>query len=188
MMTTATVVRAAIDLMQVPSRVRFVRTAPLPADVRTVLQIAAGDEATEIAAAAAVDRPRQLVREAAAFYIEQILLSPDADSYRVLGAEQTAPEPELRRNMALLLRWLHPDMHGDRSIFARRVTAAWENLKTPERRALYDRQQALRPRKKRTSKRHDGAGVTGRRRKAGGWRQALRLFFLGFRLSARRRG
>ena len=51
-----------------------------------------------------------MVREASAFFIEQILLGPDADSYRVLGADRNAAAAELRRNMALLLRWLHPDM------------------------------------------------------------------------------
>jgi curved DNA-binding protein CbpA len=92
------------------------------------------------------------VSAAAAFFIEQILLFPGADSYRVLGARQAATAGELRRNMALLLRWLHPDLDpkGERSIFAGRVTKAWEDLKTPERRAVYDREQrALRKRKSR---------------------------------------
>jgi hypothetical protein len=46
--------------------------------------------------------------------------------------------------MALLLRWLHPDLdrHGERKVFATRVTRAWNDLKTPDRRAAYD--QALR--------------------------------------------
>jgi hypothetical protein len=41
------------------------------------------------------------------------------------------------------LRWLHPDLdaNGARSIFAHRVTEAWNNLKTPERRAAYDAQR-----------------------------------------------
>ena len=82
------------------------------------------------------------VRDAAGFFIEQVMLFPEADSYRVLGASPTAANFELRRNMALLLRWLHPDIDqkGERSIFAARVTKAWSDLKTPERRAAYDRQ------------------------------------------------
>ena len=46
--------------------------------------------------------------------------------------------------MALLLRWLHPDLdrHGERSVFAARVTRAWNDLKTQERRAAYDRVEA----------------------------------------------
>ena len=41
--------------------------------------------------------------------------------------------------MALLLRWLHPDIgeNSVRSVYAGRVTAAWERLKTAERRQAY---------------------------------------------------
>ena len=139
-MAGAPAVRVAIDLVQVPSRVRHYRDRPLPGGVETILRIAAGIEGAEAEAAAAVGRPPELVRRAAAFFIEQILLSSDADSYRVLGADDTATAAQLRHNMALLLRWLHPDVDrlGVRSLFAGRVTEAWETLKTPERRAAYD--------------------------------------------------
>src|SRR5262249_22574886 len=84
--------------------------------------------------------PAEVVRQAAGFFIEQILFAPDADSYRVLGASPQASSAELRRNIGFLLRWLHPDLdlRGERSIFIGRVTAAWNDLKTPERRADYD--------------------------------------------------
>ena len=147
-MSTTAAIRVAIDLMHVPSRVRYARLAPLPADVTILLQIAAGDQAAEVAAAEAVDRTREKVRQASVFFIEQVLLGPDTDSYRVLGVDRKASASELRRNMALLLRWLHPDMHHSHSIFAGRVIAAWENLKTPERRAAYDRERMVSPRKK----------------------------------------
>jgi curved DNA-binding protein CbpA len=74
------------------------------------------------------------------FFIEQVLLCPNSDSYRVLGADSQASSGELRRNMALLIKLLHPDKdpQGQRSIFANRVNQAWNDLKTPERRATYD--------------------------------------------------
>ena len=80
------------------------------------------------------------LREAAAFYIEQIMLTPSADSYRVLGTRPGASDAELRQNLALLCRWLHSDVCQDqgRSVFFLRITEAWNNLKTPERRAAYD--------------------------------------------------
>jgi hypothetical protein len=160
-MMDAPAVRVAIDLVHVPSRVRLFRAEPLPEGVVTVLQIAAGDETAEIAAAEAVGRPRELVRRAAAFFIEQILLGPNSDSYRVLGADRNATAAELRRNMALLLRWLHPDMDrkGVRSMFAGRVTQAWGTLKTPERRAAYDKESArsARPRSARARKQRRSA-------------------------------
>jgi hypothetical protein len=42
--------------------------------------------------------------------------------------------------MTLLLKWLHPDLdrRSERSIYARRVTTAWNDLKTPVRRSAYD--------------------------------------------------
>ena len=77
------------------------------------------------------------------FFIEQAMLYPDADSYRVLGASPKANSSELRRHMSLLLRWLHPDRGlSERSVFAHRVTRAWNDLKNEERRAAYDRRRA----------------------------------------------
>jgi hypothetical protein len=134
--------KIAIDLVHMPSQVRLVRSSPLPEGVTTLLRIAAGEVETETDAADFTGRSCDAVREAATFFIEQILFAPDADSYRVLGTSAQASAPELRRNIALLLRWLHPDLdpRGERSVFVRRVTAAWNDLKTPERRNAYDLQ------------------------------------------------
>ncbi len=131
----------AIDLLHIPSQVGFVRSAPLPDGIAMLLRIAAGDEEAELRGAALVHRSRDVVRQAAAFFIEQILFAPHTDSYRVLGATPHASAGDLRKNLALLTKWLHPDRNArnDRSIFIDRVTAAWNDLKTPERRATYDR-------------------------------------------------
>jgi DnaJ-like protein len=134
--------KIAIDLMHVPSRIRLLRTEPLPDGVETLLRIAAGDDEAVGVAVALTGRSRGEVRQAATFFIEQILFAPGNDGYRVLGATPQASATELRSNVALLLRWLHPDVgpQDARSIFIGRVTAAWNDLKTPERRASYDRQ------------------------------------------------
>jgi hypothetical protein len=144
MINDASALKAAVDLLSVPSRARPMRSAPLPGGIATLLQIASGDGEATSGAASITGRSRETVREAAAFFIEQVLLAPDSDSYRILGGAPELPADELRRNMALLLRWLHPDMansaddRANRSIYATRVTRAWEELKTPERRAAYD--------------------------------------------------
>jgi hypothetical protein len=132
--------RIALDLVRVPWRVRVLKTEKLPSGVPLLLRIAAGDREAEEKAVAMADKPLDAVREAATFFIEQILLCPEADSYRVFGAAPDADIGELRRNMALLTRWLHPDMdrQGERAVFVGRVTKAWNDLKTPERRAAYD--------------------------------------------------
>ena len=139
-MTASTTIWIALDLFQSPSNIKRLRGATLPTDVSTLLQIAAGDEEVAGRAAAATRRSPNSLREAAGFYIEQILLYPDADYYRVLGARPDASTAELRRNMALLIRWLHPDQQngGERSIFVTRVTKAWGELKTEDKRAAYD--------------------------------------------------
>ena len=102
--------KIAIDLMHVPSQVRLFRSEPLPDGVLMLLRIAAGDDEAENAPPLLTDRSRDVVRQAATFFIEQILFAPNADSYRVLGASPQASGSELRRNVALLLRWLHPDL------------------------------------------------------------------------------
>ena len=139
-MDRAPALKAAFDLLHFPSQVRVIRAAPLPHDLLILLRIAAGDRDTTCEATQSSGRSQEQVREAAGFFLEQILLFPDADSYRVLGVNPEATNGELRRHMALLLRWLHPDLdrQGERSVFAGRVTRAWNDLKTPERRAAYD--------------------------------------------------
>jgi DnaJ domain len=134
--------RIAIDLMHIPSQVRLLRSEPLPDGIETLLRIATGDAEAVSTAVALTGRSRDIVEQAATFFIEQVLFAPDSDSYRVLGASPQASAGELRSNVALLLRWLHPDLdhQGGRSIFVHRVTAAWNNLKTPDRRAAYDQQ------------------------------------------------
>ena len=143
MMSERVALKIALDLMHVPSQVRLFRSEPVPDGVLILLRIASGDEEADLIAVDLTGRSRETVRQAATFFIEQILFAPEADSYRVLGTGPQASATELRRNVALLLKWLHPDLdpQGERSIFARRVTAAWNDLKTPERRAAYDQTQ-----------------------------------------------
>jgi hypothetical protein len=145
-MRRATATRMAIDLMLVPSRARILRAEPLPEDVMLLLQIAAGDREAADRIAELSGKPPETVRAAAGFFIQQILLAPQSDSYRVLGARRTTTPSELRRNMGLLVKWLHAE--GDRtfqpSVYMTRVIGAWNDLKTPERRAAYDKARLAR--------------------------------------------
>ena len=142
-MAGRTALKLAVDLLHVPAQVRLIRSEPLPDGVVLLLRIAAGELEAEREAAAMTRRSPETIRRAAAFFIEQILFASDADSYRVLGADAAASAGELRRNASLLFKWLHPDRdaHGARAVFASRVTGAWNDVKTPERRAAYDAQR-----------------------------------------------
>jgi hypothetical protein len=141
MMGSVPALKVAVDLLHFPSQAALIRAGRLPEGLPVLLRIAAGDEEAINQVSASEGRSCETVREAAAFFLEQVLLHPDADSYRVLGATSKASHAELRQNMSLLLQWLHPDLdHREaRSVFASRVTRAWNDLKTPERRAAYDR-------------------------------------------------
>ena len=176
-MSDSTALRLAIDLMHVPSRVRMARSVPLPPGVDLLLRIAAGDQAAESEAAAMTGRSRDVIRRAAGFFIEQLLLCSDADSYRVLGLTPAATNAELRRNMALLMRWLHPDLdpQGQRSTFASRVALAWNDLKTAERRTIYDQRGLSLP--TRTSRGRSKKSLRGKRsRHAPGPHTASRFY------------
>jgi hypothetical protein len=162
MMAGRTALKLAVDLLHVPAQVRLIRSEPLPDGVVLLLRIAAGEADAEREAVALTRRSVETIRRAAAFFIEQILFAPDADSYRVLGVDAGASAAELRRNAGLLLKWLHPDRdrHDPRAVFASRVTGAWNDLKTPERRAAYDAQH----RKANSGRRDSKAGARSRRK------------------------
>ncbi len=132
--------RAALSLLSAPAQVRAFRKLPLPQDTRLILLIASGDPDTCRDAAEVTRRSPDQLMSAASFFIEQVLLCPESDSYRVLGLDRSATTNDLRTNMALLMRWAHPDLDrtGKRASLTHRVSRAWEDVKTPERRAHYD--------------------------------------------------
>jgi hypothetical protein len=145
-MLESSALHAALALLKDPVSVRKYHRAELPSGIRVMLAIAGGNEDAIRQAQQYTGQPRATLQEAAAFFVEQVLLAYDSDSYRVLGGTQRSSHEELRRNMALLMRWLHPDLQGqgnhgaiDREVFSNRVTRAWEDLKTEERRRAYDR-------------------------------------------------
>ncbi len=132
-------IRLALSLLSAPPRGRRVRSSPLPAGVDRLIKVAVDREAAEAISNDLRRTPAQLM-EAASFFIEQILLAPGADSYRALGAFRESETPHLRQNFVYLCKWVHSE---EREAFAGpaylvRITQAWNNLKTAERRAAYD--------------------------------------------------
>lgn len=142
---------AALAMIDCPHAARLSPSSQLPSGVTLLLEIAAGEEQTLSRAVQRTGRQEAILQKAAAFFIEQVLLHPGGDSYRVLGCDKAASTAEARRNMALLMRWLHPDVASDgandhpldRSLFANRITQAWETIKTDERRAAYNASLAV---------------------------------------------
>lgn len=135
----------ACDLVRRPAKRRALRNAPLPEGVGLVLEIAANDADAVAFARQLTGHPADQLRQTASFFLEQVLFTAHADHYRVLGASRAATTVELRRHMALLMRWLHPDASAaqspgwfDHHALVTRVSAAWHVLKSAERRAAYD--------------------------------------------------
>ena len=132
----------ALSLRARPAAVRQVNHSGLPEGMTMLLAIAAGDPHALQEAQSETGQTEEVLREAASFFIEQMLFTPQADAYRILGAARDASRQELRRHMVLLMQWLHPDRYDgaaafsgiSRTVFARRITQAWQELKTDERR------------------------------------------------------
>jgi hypothetical protein len=137
----------ALAMLDRPNTVKLAQVSRLPSGITFLLEIAAGDSQSLVRASQLTGRSEASLRKAAGFFIEQLLLQPGADNYRRLGCDRKSATSELRRNMALIMRWLHPDVTStaasehqfSRSVFVNRITQAWETVKTDERRAVYDR-------------------------------------------------
>jgi hypothetical protein len=143
-MPSAEALAAALGLRSNPSLVSKAFRMPLPRGMTFLLEVAVGDVDALRKAVALTHHPEAILQEAAGFFIEQILFSRNADNYRTLGASRDASYAELRHHMALLMRWVHPDLISggasgpclDRSVYASRVTKAWEAVKTGARRLV----------------------------------------------------
>jgi hypothetical protein len=158
-MRDAASIVAALSLYGSPHMTRVVRRSPLPSGMTFLLEVAAGEPDALDAAQGMTSLSPSALRDAAGFFIEQILFAPSSDHYRALGLDASATTQDLRRHMALLMKWLHPDTaqpsrHGiDPSLFVGRVTDAWGTLKSDEKRADYDRALSARPVRLRKSSR-----------------------------------
>ena len=141
-MRSAEALAAALGMRSNPRLVSKACRMPLPRGMTFLLEVAVGDVDALRKAATLTDHTEAILREAAGFFIEQILFSQNADNYRTLGASKGASYAELRHHMALLMRWAHPDLISgsasssclNRSVYANRVTKAWDGVKTGARR------------------------------------------------------
>jgi hypothetical protein len=152
-MGSSAAIEIALTLAEQPDAIQWVSREPLPPGVSLLLEVAIGEADALNTAQMMTARSHDVLQSAAAVFIEQVLLTQTADSYRVLGTACDASRRQLRRHMALLVKWLHPDGFDqgsicrgiDRSIFCHRVTRAWEDLKNDGRRAAYDRMSSPDP-------------------------------------------
>lgn len=131
----------ALALLQAPGERHLLRQKPLPDGMEPLLAIAAGAAPEALAQAMATfGESESRLREAAQFYVREVLFFPQADAYRMLGVAADAPFEQIKTHHRLLQSWLHPDRpHSEEdAAFAARVNAAWNRLRSPERRRDYD--------------------------------------------------
>ena len=119
----------ALDLARMPVLAQSIDKPPLPSDIFEVMQIATASPEVCQLAARATGQPAPVLVEAARFYLQQVLLRPDADPYRVLGLTPGASRELARCHLRCLLQWLHPDVNEDLdSVYTERVLKAWREV------------------------------------------------------------
>jgi hypothetical protein len=117
----------AMELFSAPALADRLRRAPPHEDVITIIKAAAGDEAALDRFPEHVSADPERAREAAAFYLQQVHLRPEASDHQVLGLEPTSSLEKLKEHKRWLLKWLHPDRNNNRweqAYFERIVAAA----------------------------------------------------------------
>jgi len=98
------------------------------------------------ATAAALGTTAADLRDAYLFLLRQMLLSPQADHYRVLGLARECSAEDIKHHHGSLVRLFHPDRFpdrlqddGERSVaLTARINHAYQVLRDPEARRRYD--------------------------------------------------
>ena len=130
----------ALALYRAPAQRFVLRDRALPPDIGEVIRLASGNAELLRHAAEVLCEPESVVLEAVRFYLQQVLFDEDADAYRVLGLDASAPHERIREHYQWLQRWVHPDRRGDDwvALYSTRVNGAWNQLRNQSSRQAYD--------------------------------------------------
>lgn len=138
----------ALDFFREPLLVQewSARATALPAGIGELIRLAGARDSELEAVAADYQADARELGESARFFLQQVLLAPGADHYRVLGVERDADDSVIRSQHRLLMRLLHPDRHVGQAecwtdVYATRVNQAYNVLRHAQSRANYDRNQ-----------------------------------------------
>jgi hypothetical protein len=108
----------AVEIYRKPARARSLHRHDVPPGMLKLIKIAAGTE-DEVDALVGGQKSEALpVKEAAVFYLQQLLMNAGNDDYRQLGLSRGATLQDVKDHKRMLLKWLHPD----------RNPSAWEQV------------------------------------------------------------
>jgi hypothetical protein len=134
-MKSSAAIHRALDAYRKPVLARALRRADVPPGMLSLIKIAAGAE-DEIAEWVSQDiGEAALLKDAASFYLQQLLTQADGDSHRQLGLRPDATPQDVKDHKRWLLKWLHPDRNGNQweHVLFHRVTSAAERLEAAMR-------------------------------------------------------
>lgn len=142
MAASVDLVAKALGYYRDPLRYPELQRVELPEGMDVLLRIAAGSpgsaEPFVQSTGAAVDD----LRKAAEFFVQQTLFCRGASHYRVLGLHPGADPTQVREHYRLLMKLFHPDrakvVDSWVDSYARRVNEAYNVLRRPESRRVYD--------------------------------------------------
>jgi DnaJ domain len=122
----------ALDMFRSPSLARKVQQQELPSGILRIIRIAAGEKFDDKIAEDAHGWSEADIRAAAVFFLQQILLAPHSDDYRILGLDRGATQADVRDHKRALLKWLHPDRNSNKweSAFFQHVVKAADSIST----------------------------------------------------------
>ncbi len=134
----------ALTLQRAPLQRFELQGRPLPEDIGSAIQLAAGNPELLAAASARLGVAEAAVLEAVRFYLQQVLFAADADAWRTLGLAPGAAPERIRQHYRWLQSWLHPDRQDEEwvALYTTRVNQAWNRLRNPVAREAYAREQA----------------------------------------------
>jgi hypothetical protein len=137
-------VELALEFYRTPARFPGLRdpAQPLPGDPTVLLRLASGASHDALGLAPSLGTAETL-REAAQFFVLQVLLAPGADYYRMHGLARHADEELIKENHRLLMRLFHPDRDVAAAAdwhdgFASRINQAYGVLRDAAKRRQYD--------------------------------------------------
>lgn len=123
-------IEIALEIYRKPAQARTLHRHAVPSGMLNVIKVAAGTDEEIKALVDDKTAGSMPVKEAAVFYLQQVLMNADGDDFRQLGLRRGASLQDVKDHKRWLLKWLHPDRNGSpwEQVLFGRVKAAADRL------------------------------------------------------------